>query len=205
MPMEQEEKPRRGYHHGNLAQALIDASAALVDERGPEGFSLLDAARACGVSASAPYKHFADKAALLDELSRRGGERLNERLGAAWADGGPSPAQAFLRLGKAYLAFAREEPGLYLALFRPGCQPATPPGMGATPLGNALSALGVGGGRGTELAMQIWAFSHGLASLERTRQLPFPADDLLDSGVARLLRGFGVESGKPVPLPPLPG
>ena len=59
------ENGRRAYHHGNLHQALLEAAAGLVAERGPEGFSLLDAARACGVSASAPYKHFADKAALL--------------------------------------------------------------------------------------------------------------------------------------------
>lgn len=187
------EKPRRAYHHGNLHQALLEAAAALVAERGPEGFSLLDAARACGVSASAPYKHFADKAALLAELARQGGQKLGERLGAAWAGGQPAPAQAFMRMGHAYLAFAREEPGHYLAMFRPGASPATPPDPATSPMGQALAAFGIGQGKAGELALQIWALSHGLASLERSGQLPLPAETLIDSGVARLLRGLAAE------------
>jgi AcrR family transcriptional regulator len=191
------EKPRRAYHHGNLHQALIEAAAALVAERGPEGFSLLDAARACGVSASAPYKHFADKAALLAELARRGGEMLDERLSAAWDEGQPSPEAAFLRVGHAYLAFAREQPGHYLALFRPGASPAEPPDPKTSPLGAALAAFGIGQGAAGEIGLQIWALSHGLASLERAGRLPLPTERLIDSGVGRLLRGFGTEQGKP--------
>jgi AcrR family transcriptional regulator len=192
------EKSRRAYHHGNLHQALIDAAASLVAERGPEGFSLLDAARACGVSASAPYKHFADKAALLAELAKRGGQMLNERLAAAWSDGSPNPREAFHRVGMAYLAFAREAPGYYLALFRPGASTPAPQG---TALGTALAAFGIGEGAASEVALQIWAFSHGLASLERAGQLPVPAEQLMDTGVARLLRGFGAEHGKAMPAP----
>ncbi|TCZ57183.1 TetR/AcrR family transcriptional regulator [Roseicella aquatilis] len=183
-------KPRRGYHHGNLHEALLDAAAALMAERGPEGFTLLDAARACGVSASAPYKHFADRAALLEVLAQRAGTRLNERLAAARDNGQTGPVQVFLRLGQAYLAFAREEPGLYLALYRPG---ARPPAPGASMLGDALADLGLGGGAAGEIAAQIWAISHGLASLERTGQLPLPAEYLLGTGVGRLLRGFAAE------------
>ncbi len=187
------EKTRRAYHHGNLHQALLDAAAALVAERGPEGFSMLDAARACGVSASAPYKHFTDKAALLAELATLGGEKLHQRMAAAWDGGQPEPPKAFLRLGHAYLAFAREEPGYYLALFRPGAAPAEAPDPRTSPLGQALASFGVAGGAAGTLALQIWALSHGLASLERSGQLPLPAEDLIDSGVARLLRGLGTE------------
>lgn len=191
------ENARRAYHHGNLHQALLEAAATLVAERGPEGFSLLDAARACGVSASAPYKHFADKAALLEALAQRGGALLNERLAAAWGDGRPGPGEAFLRIGHAYLAFAREEPGLYLSLYRPGSAPPEPPQPGQSPLGDALAALGVGGGAVGEIALQIWALSHGLASLERAGQLPLPAERLIDTGVGRLLKGFAAEGGRP--------
>ncbi len=191
--MPEAEKPRRAYHHGNLHEALLDAAAALVAERGPEGFSLLDAARACGVSASAPYKHFPDKAALMQELARRGGTKLYDRLGAAWGGGLPDAPKAFLRLGHAYLAFAREEPGYYLALFRPGAQPPPPLDPNTSPMGAALVALGVGGPQGGGIALQIWALSHGLASLERSGQLPLPAEDLINTGVARLLRGLRAE------------
>jgi AcrR family transcriptional regulator len=202
--MSQPENGRRAYHHGNLHQALLEAAATLVAERGPEGFTLLDAARACGVSASAPYKHFADKAALLQALAERGGALLNERLAAAWGDGSPGPAEAFLRIGHAYLAFAREEPGLYLALYRPGSAPPEPPRRGDSPLGDALAALGIGGGAAGEIGLQIWALSHGLASLERAGQLPLPAERLIDTGVGRLLRGLAAEAGRAPPTPPAP-
>ena len=196
--MAQPEKPsaepsRRGYHHGNLHQALLDSAATLVAERGPEGFSMLDAARACGVSASAPYKHFADKAALLAELARLGGQKLLDRLGAAWGGGQPDAPKAFLRLGHAYLAFAREEPGYYLALFRPGAPPAPALNPATSPMGAALAALGVGPAQGSGIALQIWALSHGLASLERSGQLPLPAEEMINTGVARLLRGLAAE------------
>ncbi|RAI60172.1 TetR/AcrR family transcriptional regulator [Roseicella frigidaeris] len=191
-------KARRSYHHGNLQPALLDAAAALVAERGPEGFSMLDAARACGVSASAPYKHFADKAALLEALAQRALAMLNARLAAAWGDGRPEPGAAFLRVGQAYLAFAREAPGHYLALFRAGAAPAPPPlpdrRPDSPPLGEALAALGIGPGAATEIALQVWAISHGLASLERAGQLALPAEQLLDRGVGRLLRGLAAEA-----------
>ena len=204
--MAQPEKPsaeptRRGYHHGNLHQALLDSAATLVAERGPEGFSMLDAARACGVSASAPYKHFADKAALLAELAALGGQKLHQRMAAAWDGGRPEPPKAFLRLGHAYLAFAREEPGYYLALFRPGAAPAELPDPKTSPLGQALAAFGVGGGAVGSIALQIWALCHGLASLERSGQLPLPAEDMINTGVSRLLRGLAAE--RDMPLAPL--
>ncbi len=191
--MDLPEKPRRAYHHGNLHQALLEAAAALVAERGPEGFSLLDAARACGVSASAPYKHFTDKAALMAELARLGGQKFQARLGAAWGGGQPEAGQAFLRVGHAYLAFAREEPGYYLALFRPGSMMADMPDQATSPMGRALAAIGIGQGKAGELALQIWALSHGLASLERSGLLPMRAETLIDTGVARLLRGLKAE------------
>jgi AcrR family transcriptional regulator len=191
------ENGRRAYHHGNLHEALLEAAAKLVAERGPEGFTLLDAARACGVSASAPYKHFADKAALLEALSQRGAALLNERLAAAWGGGQPGPGEAFLRIGHAYLAFARQEPGLYISLYRPGCAPPEAPQPGQSPLGDALAALGVGGGAAGEIALQIWALSHGLASLERSGQLPLPAEDMINTGVSRLLRGLAAERDMP--------
>ncbi len=196
------ETARRGYHHGNLLEALVEAAAALVAERGPEGFSMLDAAKACGVSASAPYKHFADKAALLQELARRGGQKLFDRLGVAWNGGRPEAPKAFLRLGHAYLAFAREEPGYYLAMFRPGAPPPPPLDPATSPMGAALAALGVGGAQGSGIALQIWALSHGLASLERSGHLPMPAEEMIDTGVGRLLRGLAVERGVPPPAAP---
>ena len=74
---------RRGYHHGALRDALVDAARQLVADRGPVGFTLVDAARQCGVSAAAPYRHFRDLNALLDEVARRGFSAFAARLEAA--------------------------------------------------------------------------------------------------------------------------
>jgi AcrR family transcriptional regulator len=59
-------KPR--YHHGDLRQALIDASHQLLVEKGAENFSLADACRVAGVSTAAPYKHFRDKLEILEAI-----------------------------------------------------------------------------------------------------------------------------------------
>jgi AcrR family transcriptional regulator len=188
----------RAYHHGNLHQVLLDAAAKLVVERGPESFTLLDAAHACGVSASAPCKHFSDRGGAAGRVgaTRRGhAERAAGR--AAWDGAAPGPANAFLRNDHACLAFAREERGHYLAPFRSGSLLSATPQAGPSPLSGALAALGIGRGAAGAFALQIRAISHGLAGLERSGQLPLQAETLLDTGVGRLLRGFAAEHGRP--------
>src|ERR1700741_2814228 len=111
---------RRGYHHGNLREALIRAALELIAEKGPAGFTFADAARWAGVSSAAPYRHFRDRQALLADVARRGFELFEERLGHAWNEGRPDPFAAFENVGRAYLAFAREEPAFYSAMFEAG-------------------------------------------------------------------------------------
>ena len=74
---------RRGYHHGNLREALIRAALELIAEKGPAGFTFADAARWAGVSSAAPYRHFRDRQALLADVARRGFELFEERLSRA--------------------------------------------------------------------------------------------------------------------------
>src|ERR1700704_4734541 len=62
---------RRGYHHGNLREALIRAALDLIAQKGPAGFTFADAARSAGVSSAAPYRHFRDREALLADVARR--------------------------------------------------------------------------------------------------------------------------------------
>ena len=87
---------------------------------GLPGFSLTEAARLAGVSPAAPYRHFRDRDALLAELARNGFERFAARLDIAWNNGIPTPLSAFENLGRAYLAFAREEPASYAVMFEAG-------------------------------------------------------------------------------------
>ena len=111
---------RRGYHHGNLREALVEAALELIGAKGPAGFTFAEAARHAGVSPAAPYRHFRDRDALLAEVASRGFQRFEEQLAAAWDEGRPSLAIAFDRLGKAYLVFARSEPAYFSAMFESG-------------------------------------------------------------------------------------
>lgn len=166
---------RRGYHHGRLKDALVEAARRLVTERGLAGFTLADAAKLVGVTAAAPYRHFADRNALVEEMARRGFEQFGSRLVKAWDDGKPNPRTALVRMGDAYLGFAREEPGLYSAMFGNIQTLAAPePGTAAT---NALETLRTaafvtlqdsapgGTADGRELAFRLWSYAHGVAML----------------------------------------
>ena len=110
----------RSYHHGNLKEVLLEAARKLIEQYGPAGFSLTEAARLAGVSPAAPYRHFRDRDALLAEVARHGFERFAARLDMAWNNGVPTPLSAFGNLGKAYLAFARDEPASYAVMFEAG-------------------------------------------------------------------------------------
>ena len=165
---------RRGYHHGNLREALIGAARRLVAERGPAGFTLADAAKLAGVTAAAPYRHFADRDALMEELAARGFAMFGERLLKAWDLGRPDTVKAMHRMGTAYLGFARDEPGLYSAMFG-SVRTLEAPNAGAAAdraldvLFQASAAIlrdhgaPVTGAR--DLAFQVWSLSHGIAML----------------------------------------
>src|SRR5262245_9998738 len=116
----QDWRRERSYHHGNLKEVLLEAARKLIEQYGPAGFSLTEAARLAGVSPAAPYRHFRDRDALLAEVARHGFERFAARLDMAWNNGIPTPLSAFGNVGKAYLAFARDEPASYAVMFEAG-------------------------------------------------------------------------------------
>ncbi|MEA2860773.1 MAG: hypothetical protein QOC72_2812 [Methylobacteriaceae bacterium] len=165
---------RRGYHHGRLRDALVEAARSLVAERGTAGFTLAEAAKRVGVTAAAPYRHFSDRNELMGELASRGFQLFGERLARAWDDGRPTILEAFSRMGAAYLAFAQEEPGLYAAMFGNVQTLAAPePGAAADAALESLRSASVAILRSygapesaaRDLAFQIWAYSHGVAML----------------------------------------
>jgi len=116
----EQRRAERGYHHGNLKEALLQAALGLIAEKGAAGFTFADAARMAGVSPAAPYRHFRDRDELLSSIAQRGFEQFEAVLTNAWDDGRPDTVTAFERVGKAYLAFAREEPAFYSAMFESG-------------------------------------------------------------------------------------
>src|SRR6201993_1366288 len=114
---QQQGRAERGYHHGNLKEALLQAALDLIGKKGAAGFTFADAARMAGVSPAAPYRHFRDRDELLSSIAQRGFEQFEQALGSAWGDGRPPPLSAFERVGRAYLDFARNEPAFYSAMF----------------------------------------------------------------------------------------
>jgi len=199
---------RRGYHHGNLREALIEATLALIAESGPARFTISEAARLAGVSPGAPYRHFRDADALLMEVALRGFERLADALASAWNDGSPDALAAFGAVGNAYLAFARREPAYYAAMFNSRIAVDSYPPLQAAAdrafavLRGAAERLAAGlpppkRPPSLMMALHIWAMSHGIASLfcrpDRARRpLPMSPEDLLEAGVLVYLRGLGL-------------
>lgn len=108
---------RRGYHHGDLAEAMVAAALKLTAEFGPAGFTFAEVTRIVGVSAAAPYRHFRDREALMAFIALRGFKHFAAALEKAWNDGVPDPRTAFMNVGHAYLAFAQKEPAYYAAMF----------------------------------------------------------------------------------------
>ncbi|MGW3313540.1 TetR/AcrR family transcriptional regulator [Streptomyces sp. NPDC001073] len=108
-----------GHHHGDLRNSLLRASLELVGERGPHGFTLAEASRRAGVSVAAPYKHFADRDALLAELATQGYREQRHRFATA-VNGIEDPAEQLASFAAEYVRFAAEEPALFDVTFNAG-------------------------------------------------------------------------------------
>ena len=204
----EERRAERGYHHGNLKEALLQAALDLIAQKGAAGFTFADAARMAGVSPAAPYRHFRDRDELLSSIAQRGFEQFEAQLAAAWDDGRPDTVTAFERVGKAYLAFARTEPAFYSAMFESGVAADSTAGLlaaGERAFGviraaaerlAALAPPNVPRPPALMMALHIWSMSHGVASLfargdAARRKLPMSPEELLEAEVLIYLRGLG--------------
>ena len=107
---------KKGYHHGALRSALIEASIALAREGGPDRVVLREAARAAGVSHSAAYRHFADREALLAEVARFARNELAAEMRRR-VNRAKDPRRRLRAVGTAYIDFALTEPGLFRTAF----------------------------------------------------------------------------------------
>ena len=167
----------RPYHHGDLERALVDAATALVVARGVDGCSLREVARAVGVSPSAAYRHFDDRAALLAAVARRAyadmGATMRAELDAlpVRRDAGRAARERAVAVGVAYVRWALAEPERFRAALGPLFD-GSPQGIEDDPyhlLQGAVADLAATGQiaperlDGADLA--IWTAAHGLAAL----------------------------------------
>jgi len=164
---------KRPYHHGDLRQTLVRSALEILSEAGVGGLSLRAAARRARVSAMAPYRHFADKEALLAAVAEYGFRELAARLTAA-ATTAADPRAGLAALGVAYVLFARDHLSLFKLMFGPTIEkksghPALDEAGGAcfNVLRQAVEAAkffdrdtDVG-----DVSLACWSLVHGLSAL----------------------------------------
>ena len=199
--------PRRGYHHGNLRQALVEAALHLIEAKGPTGFTLSEAAKQAGVTPAAVYRHFDGREDLIAEAGRQGYIMFADLMQHAYDKYQPSALAAFEATGRAYLAFARKHPGHYIAMFESGISVNRTPELAEA----AARARGILERAASDLSQHIpaekrppasmfsahvMAMSHGVVELYARNSpgaaSPFPPEDLLESGIGIYLRGLGL-------------
>jgi AcrR family transcriptional regulator len=179
-------KPKGQYHHGDLRRALLDAALDLL--RRGEDVGLREVARRAGVSQTAPYRHFADKDALLAEVAEEGFDALTAALRKAYKKAGNDPLERYLEAATAYVVFAVHHPAHYRVMF--GASSAVtkievPEGLAAageeafgillTMIEEMQKADLIRKDPPLEIALALWSLEHGLAMLEldgHTAMLP---------------------------------
>lgn len=200
-PRETQPSAKKSYHHGDLRAALIEATRQLVEEKGPDSFSVSDACRLAGVSTAAPYKHFKDKTEMLVATVLEGMVRHRENMRKALEgipEGSPDRITA---IGMEYVGFALREPGIFRLKFGGFTDQKTEPRLAesgqqtfAILLGEVASCLGE-----TEVtdevrrrSFMLWNFVHGLSFILYDQQLAekggqIDLRDLLDEVTRRML------------------
>jgi AcrR family transcriptional regulator len=155
------------YHHGHLRVALVRAAMELLEQSGETALSLRAVARRAGVSPAAPYRHYADREALVSAVAAVGYRELAERLAAAHPS--PSTPEQLARVATAYVQFALERPALFRIMFTEPCDRDNDERVAATAAVSeyvrAIVERTFPQADAEALATAIWALVHGLAFL----------------------------------------
>jgi AcrR family transcriptional regulator len=180
------------YHHGDLRAALVRAALELLEERGETSLSLRAVARRAGVSPAAPYRHYADREALVSAVAAVGYRELAERLAAAHPS--PSTPEQLASVAIAYVQFALERPALFRIMFGEPCDRDNDERVAAT----ATVSLYVRGiversfphADPEALATAIWALVHGLAFLHLDSKLDAPTPSVVADRVTAAIHAL---------------
>ena len=198
---------KRGYHHGNLRQALIDEGTRMLDRAGATEFSLREVAKVAGVSHGAPYRHFPDRTALLEAIAAQGFANLTAACQAAMAAHPDDPRRQLMMAGRGYVDFAVAHPGVLHLMFGGGIQLESA-GAELQQAWNQAGAHLVGildnGCRqgiyraesAENLTLAAWSMAHGLSlllssgPLQGVRDDPVALDQLFASVGTSLFEGL---------------
>ncbi|MCW2669103.1 MAG: transcriptional regulator [Frankiales bacterium] len=193
------------YHHGDLRAALVSAALELLEEGGATELSLRAAARRAGVAPSAPYRHYADRDALLSAVAAVGYRELAEYL--ATAHPSPSTTDDLAAVAVAYVRFALQRPALFRVMFGEPCDRDSGERVAAT----AAIATYVGAivercfptADPDALSTAIWALVHGLAFLHLDGKLDSSTPDAVAARVSAAVHAVLTVSLANTPEPPL--
>ena len=188
----------RPYHHGALRSALIAEAVRLLAQGNPAALSLRELARRLRVSPAAPYRHFADKDALLAAVAQAGFELLSAELDVAAAQA-HDPLRQLADIGWTYVRFALRQPQYFQVMFTRAAAPRTtyPELLAAGQAAFSILQRVIDGGQragrlapgdARELAVAAWAQVHGLATLLLEGQLPRDDDSAGEALVRRSLQ-----------------
>jgi len=209
-------KARCNYHHGDLSNALIIAAAELIERDGTLDFTMAEAAAKVGVSAAAPYRHFANKEELLRavrDLAFLGLDHAAMETAEAHEAGS---LEGMMALGHTYLAFAREKRAFFSLMWEDRGDSAERRleaqskyggfGVLVSMVQTFCEKQGSGDVDALYFATQIWSLAHGIATLEANQMLDlFDAsvqpEHLLDDGARTMLAGILSQSGDTDPEP----
>lgn len=183
---------KTNYHHGDLRQALLKAALVLLKTKDVKSLSLREVARQAGVSHTAPYRHFADKSALLAAVAEEGFTEFGQYLQGAVDSVNADPVESLKSTGVAYVRYALDHPTHFRVMFgyciaEPivGSQlPTIAQGtfqilVNVIVAGQAAGVIKPGDSRA--LAVERWALVHGLAMLLLDGMLLSPSPDLVSS------------------------
>jgi AcrR family transcriptional regulator len=201
-------KRRDRYHHGDLRRALLQEAVRTIQTRGVEALTLRAAGQTLGVSRTALYRHFTDKAALLSAVAQEGFRMLRLELVAAWDKGGGG-RNGFEQMGVAYVRFAVEHPAHYRVMFggflRGYASDAPLATEGSAAFQVLVDALAAQQRAGLvrqddpqQLAQFVWAVVHGVARLAIDGQLRGPqagTEALTRYAIERLRTGIAPAAG----------
>ncbi|MCU7646568.1 TetR/AcrR family transcriptional regulator [Pseudomonas piscis] len=191
-------RTRDTYHVGNLAPQLLDAAREMLEEVGPTKLSLRAVSERVGVSATAAYHHYANRAELIGHLAAQGFRELARVLVIKDADS--ASAQRLRNASLAYFGFARSNPALYQLMFGPEfadgemipeLKSAREEAFGelrriiAELLQHKIDSAEV-----RRASLSSWSYIHGLASLVIHNVLHFPAGTTNERFVDSILQGF---------------
>lgn len=183
-------KGRSAYHHHNLSPVLLKAAEELLEKQGPLGLSLREVARRAGVSHNAPYRHFRDRDALLAVLAAHGFAMLRRTMSeAAQAQAAPQSRRG--AMGRAYIRFALDHPGMFRLMFSGLLDPKHHIELAQSSRGafEILTSTFTPNTEASPEALRAWGLVHGIAYLLLDRQIVPPTGATPETLIDTILAG----------------